>query len=912
MRALLGPLILSAALAFEPASLLGVTTVCGLRCEQLETPLGIDAPQPCLNWRIESERRGVAQAAYQIEVATSESRLRSGHPDLWDSGKVASSETVGARYSGAPLASRQHCFWKVRMWDQDGKPAESAVASWEMGLLNPADWQAKWIGRTTDPSVGAAPLLRRSFVIPGAVKQARAYVCGLGYFELYLNGRRVGDHLLDPGYTRYDRRALYVTHDITALLRPGANTLGALLGNGWFNVSNHAAWDFDKAPWRAAPKLLLQVEIEFNDGARAVIASDGSWKASDSPLVANTIYSGEVYDARREQAKWDESEFNDSSWPAALEVEPPKGRLSAQTMPPIRVDRTLEPVAITEPKPGLFVFDFGQNLSGHARLSVEGPRGATVSMKYAERLASDGRVDQADIGQHVLRFGSNQVFQTDSYILKGGGQETWSSRFTYHGFRYVELSGFPGKPTKEALRAVFFHSAVPVTGRFTCSNPLLNRIWEAARWSYLGNLQGIPTDCPHREKNGWTGDAHLAAEQAMFNYFPGAVYAKWLNDLADEQQPDGRLPGIVPTSGWGYSWGNGPAWDSALLLIPYYQYVYYGDVGSFRRHYENMKRYVDYLGARAKEGVVNIGLNDWAPFDTQTGAAITDTAYYYVDTRIVALAATVLGRADDARRYSEAASRIRQSFQDKFYHPETGLYDNGSQTALSCALYQGLVPAEHRDQVVSNLVAAVAARHGHIDTGILGAKYLLNTLTDNGRADIAYQIASQKDLPSWGWWMEQGATTLWEEWRGGASRFHIMYGDISAWFYKTLAGIAPDPAAPGFKHFLVSPHVVGDLTSAGAEYDSIRGRIASQWRLAEGVFTLDLIVPANTTATVTLPIADPETVKEGGKPAARAPGVLSLRRESGRSLMEVQSGVYHFQGPLAGPDRPATLPTGRF
>jgi alpha-L-rhamnosidase len=426
----------------------------------------------------------------------------------------------------------------------------------------------------------------------------------------------------------------------------------------------------------------------------------------------------------------------------------------------------------------------------------------------------------------------------------------------------------------------------------------LNRIWEAARWSYLGNLQGIPTDCPHREKNGWTGDAHLAAEQAMFNYFPAAVYTKWIRDIADEQQPDGRLPGIVPTGGWGYHWGNGPAWDSAFLLIPYYQYVYYGDTDLFRRHYDRMKRYVDYLTSRATNGVVNIGLNDWVPFKTKTEAGITDTAYYYVDTKIVALAAALLGKTDEARRYGELAERINQDFNRTFYHPETGVYDNGGQTALSCALYQGLVQPENDARVLSNLVDTVEKADWHIDTGILGAKYLLNTLTDHGRADVAYRIASQKDLPSWGWWIEQGATTLWEDWRGDGSRFHIMYGDIAAWFYKAIAGIHPDPATPGFKHFIIKPHVVEDLRYARAEYDSIRGRIVSDWALEGREFRLNVIIPANSRATVNLPIGDPEQVLEQGKPVSGTTGVTFLRVEEGRSVFSVQSGEYRFRGPL--------------
>jgi alpha-L-rhamnosidase len=873
-------------------------TVLALRCEQLENPLGIDAVRPRLSWKLGSNKRAQKQTACEILVASSEHALRLGQADLWDSGKVMSGDTVEIYYNGTPLTSRRQCFWKVRVWDQDGNVFESKIATWEMGLLQPSDWVAKWIGRTTNVDAPTAPLLRQNFVLDSKIRQARAYVCGLGYFELYLNGKRVGDHLLDPGYTRYDRRALYVTHDVTDLLKSGENAVGVVLGNGWFNVLNKTAWDWDKAPWRSAPKLVCQLEIEFNDGHRLVVASGSDWKTSESPIIYNTIYSGEVYDARREQAGWNLPGFHDSAWTPALLVDAPQGIISAQMMPPIRVDRTFTPASVTEPQPGVFVFDFGQNLSGNAQLSVRGPAGAEVSMRYAERLATNGLVDQADIAQHVVRFDKSQRFQTDTYILKGGARENWKSRFAYDGFRYVEVRGFPGRPDKDSLRAIFFHSDVPPTGHFECSNPLLNRIAAAAQRSYLGNLQGIPTDCPHREKNGWTGDAHLAAELGMFNFFPSAVYNKWIQDLADEQRPDGRLPGIVPSSGWGYAWGNGPAWDSAFLLIPYYQYLYYGDTDQFRRHYDSLKLYVDYLTSRAKEGIVNIGLNDWAPARTRTDAAITDTAYYFIDTKIVALAATLLGKEEDARHYQTQAASIKQAFAQRFYQPATGLYDNGSQTALSCALYQGLVEPENKDLVLSNLVAAVQKSNWHVDTGILGAKYLLNALTDNGRTDVAYRIAGQKDRPGWGWWIEQGATTLWEQWDGGASRFHVMYGDIDAWFYKALAGINPDPAAPGFKHFFVTPHVAGDLTSAGAEYDSARGEIISHWKIVNGEFRLDLTVPANTTATVSLPIIDPAQVKEGGKPVRQSVGPEFQKADDRRTVFLVPSGTYAFSGPL--------------
>ena len=512
-----------------------------LRCEHLDNPLGIDTPQPRLNWVLESKQRAEKQTAYQILAASSEALLKSDHGDLWDTGKVASDQTLHVAYAGKALGSCQRCCWKVRVWDKDGKAsAYSQPAYWEMGLLTPQDWQGQWIARTTDTNSLPAPMLRSAFTLDGKIKQARAYICGLGYYELHLNGKQIGDHLLDPGYTRYDKRALYVTYDVTDALRRGKNAVGVILGNGWYNVQTRAVWDFHKAPWRAAPKLLMQLRVEYADGRVETIGTDSRWTTSTGPITFDSIYGGETYDARAEKPGWDTPDYDDSAWAMAQVVSAPGGKLAAQMMPPIKADRVIKPVKITEPQPGVFVYDLGQNFAGFAELSVRGPAGTKVVMKYSERLGKDGTVDRADIQQHVARVDPSQQYQTDTYILDGSPITHHVSRFTYHGFQYVEVTGFPGKPTLDTLRGVFIHSAIPIAGEFECSNPLLNRIWGAGRWSYLSNLQGIPTDCPHREKNGWTGDAHLAAEQGLFNYAPAAVYTKWINDLGDEQRPDGR------------------------------------------------------------------------------------------------------------------------------------------------------------------------------------------------------------------------------------------------------------------------------------------------------------------------------------------------------------------------------------
>ena len=864
-------------------------------CENLVNPLGIDTPQPRLRWLPLSDERGQCQTAYQILVASNETALSEDRGDLWDSGKVESDLTAHIRYAGKPLAARQAAFWKVRLWDRDGKAGPwSEPALWETGITDPAQWQAQWIARNNDIHEKSAPMLRRAFTLNGAVKRARLYVSGPGYHEIRLNGGKVGDHLLDPGFTRYDKRLLYVTHDVTSMLKPGANAIGAMLGNGWYNVQYRSSWDFDKAPWRASPRLICSLHIELEDGRSLVIGSGADWKCAPGPVTFNVIYGGETYDARLEQPGWDQAGFDDSAWQPAQVVDPPEGRLVAQVMPPIKASRVLEPVAVTEPKPGVFVFDLGVNIAGFPELKVSGPAGTRVAMKMGERLLPDGTVDQEKIAKHVVKHDPSQQFQTDTYIMKGEGEERWHARFTYHGFQYVEVTGLPNKPGPDTLRGVFIHSAVPEAGEFECSNPLLNQIWQATRMAYLGNLHGIPTDCPHREKNGWTGDAHLACEQGLFNYDAVAVYEKWLNDLADEQQPSGELPGIVPTGGWGYKWGNGPAWDIAYLLIPHYLHQYQGDTTTIERHYDGMKRYVDYLGTVAKDGIVHIGLQDWAPYETKTPVELTSTNYYHRGALLVSQAAALLGKNDDAESYAKLADSIREAFHRRYYDAETGLYANGSQTSLSCAIYHDLVPASERGRVLDNLVANIDRRNGHIDAGILGSKYILNALSENGRHDVAYRMATRDTLPSWGWWISQGATTLWENWDGGKSRNHIMFGEISAWFYRHLAGINPDPAAPGFKHIIIRPRPTGDLTAARAQHDSVRGRIVSDWKIADGRFDLRVVIPPNTSATVHVPAADAAAVNERGAPANGSPGVTFLRMEDGRAVFRVTSGSYAF------------------
>jgi len=863
-----------------------------LRCEHAIDPLGIDHPQPRLGWKLSSLERGERQSAWQVQVASSV-MLLGERADLWDSGRVEAGDQLVV-YGGSALRSRQQALWRVRAWDGQGQAGPwSAPARWEMGLLASADWLGRWIAGRADPAPAPAPLLRRDIIVDGALVRARAFVCGIGYHELRINGRAVDDRLLDPGYTRFDRRALYVVHDVTALLRPGENALGVMLGTGWYNVHTKAVWGFHEAPWRGSPRLLMQVHLAYADGRAEVIISDEHWRTTDGPIRYDSIYGGETYDARCEIAGWDEPGFDDTLWTPALMLPAPGGLLSAQHAPPIRAKRRLEPRSITQPQPGVHIVDFGQAFAGHARISLDAPAGAEVTIRYGEQLNAQGLLDTAAIDEHMTKTDPALRFQIDRYISAGRGRESWEARFTYHGLRWVEIRGWPGGPSLSDIVGIEHHSDVEPIGSFSCSNPLLDAIRTATDWAYLSNLQSIPTDCPQREKNGWTGDAHLACDQGLFTYRAGMAYEKWLDDLWDEQRASGELPGIVPTGGWGYAWGNGPAWDSAYHLIAWQLYEHLGDTRPLARHYDRLVRYVDYLGTKAVADIVAIGLGDWCTAKTETPVEVTSTAYYFIDTLIVAKAARLLGKEDDARIYGERAERIRQAFIARFRKAD-GLWAEGSQCAIACALHFGLLEPADRAPSLRALIAALERTDHHLDCGILGTSYVLRVLHDGGRDDVAYRIATQDTFPSWGHWLHQGATTLWEAWNGSGSRNHIMFGDILAWMFRALGGIEPDSAHPGFARVIVKPPLIDGLSHATARHDSIRGAFVVAWRRAGTSMTIELIVPPNAEALLHVPHADPEQVREGAGLARAAVGVSFTSVVDGRAVFRVGAGSYAF------------------
>jgi alpha-L-rhamnosidase len=878
---------MTSAEADESTSSMQVT---GLLCEYLKDPLGIDTPAPRLSWALESSERGQKQTAYQI-VVTGDAGT------LWDTGKVVSSAQSHVGYAGKPLVSRQRVTWKVRAWDAHDQPsAWSAPASWEMAFLRPEDWEGMWIAGTdtliTPPA--PAPYLRRTFTTSKTIRSAHVYMAGVGYSELYVNGKKISDHVLDPGFTRFDRRILYVTHDVTSSLGMGNNTVGVVLGNGFLNQHAPDAWNFETAPWRVTPRLLFQLHIDYDDGTSEIIVSDETWKVSTGPIVFDGIRNGESYDARLEKPDWAAPTYQeDASWKAPLVVKSPGGELSAQMFPPQKVLQTLDAVKVTQATTGAYVFDFGQNTAGWSQLSIAGPAGTKITLRYGEKVAANGTVDQSGIDQFVKA----GAFQTDTYTLKGQGTETWEPRFVYHGFRYVEMSGFPGTPTAANLKARVVHTAFDEVGTFSSSNDLLNRIQTAILWSYRANFQSIPTDCPQREKNGWMADAHISAELAMFNFANAAGYSKWMRDLRDEMKPDGELPGIVPTGGWGYDWGNGPAWDSAIFVIPWYLYEYYGDQQVLEANYDYFKRYLDYVGTKNYLAQNPSGwLGDWVPANDVTPEAVTHSGYHTSDARIAAATARMLGQMDDATKFDAVAAQVKKDFLAKFFTPATAQVAGDTQTALATALYQNLLDDADRPRVTERLLAKISARNDHLDTGVLGIKYLPWVLTDSGHADVFYKIANQQDFPSWGYMLAQGATTLWEDWAGKeGSKDHIFLGDISAWFYRGLGGINPDITGPGFAKIIIRPEVVGDLKWAKAETRTLRGLVRSEWHTETGDLVLTIVIPVNSTATVYVPAVNKGNVT--------ADGATFLRTEGNRQVYGVDSGTYTFTA-KGGPNAP--------
>ncbi len=831
-------------------------TVTDLKCEYLINPIGIDSPSPRFVWQIATEKQGKSQTAYEIIVSTDSLTVAKGKGTNWDSGKITSTLSL-TNYDGNLLNPFTKYFWCVKIWDEKGIPSRwSPISVFETGMMNVGNWQGDWISDSRDIDLKPAPWFRKEFTSPKSILSAHAYIAVGGLYELYINGEKVGNHRLDPMYTRFDRRILYVAHDVTKMLHEGENAVGVLLGNGWYNHQSTAVWYFDEAPWRARPKFCIDLHITYSDSTKQIISSGTDWKTALSDVVFNSIYTAEHQDARLKQTGWNKPGFDDSGWTEAIPVSSPSNNIVAQNLYPIRNVMEIPVKEMVKFSSTNYLFDFGRNISGVTKLKIKGDAGTEVRLIHAERLGENGKVDLSNIDVHYRPTDDSDPFATDIYNLSGGEDE-FMPHFNYKGFQYVEVkSSKPIELTEESLTAYFMHSDIPVAGNINSSNPTLNKIWEATNNSYLSNLFGYPTDCPQREKNGWTGDAHIAIETGLYNFDGITIYEKWLADHRDEQQPNGVLPAIIPTSGWGYTWANGPDWTSTIAIIPWNIYLFYGDSRLLNQCYENIKLYVDHINSESPEGLTEWGLGDWVPVNSITPKEFTSSVYYYTDVAILAKAAQLFSHQSDFEKYTRLKEKIRNAINNKYLNKETGIYGSGLQTELSVALYWGIVPDSLKSKVAENLATRVIQDNKHIDVGLLGTKAVLNALSENGFAELAYEVALQETYPSWGWWIVNGATTLYENWNIESDRDlsmnHIMFGEIGAWFYKGLGGIFPDPENPGFKNIILKPNFISSLEYFESSHNCPYGKIISKWKRESNNIIYTVSVPPNSSATLFL------------------------------------------------------------
>ena len=866
----------------------GVTPA-NLRCEYRVDPRGVEAVQPRLSWVLESSARGQSQSAYQILVASSRRGLDADQADLWDSGKAASHESMNIPYGGKPLSSHRRCYWKVRVWDRRGVPSEwSPVASWSMGILKPEDWQASWIAwsRTVINS-GPLPIFRREFTTTCKVSRATVYISGLGFFELYLNGRKVGDHVLEPGWTNYRRTNLYTAYDVEDFLRPGTNAIGVLLGNGMYNVAGGRYVKFTGSFGR--PKFILHLRLEFDDGTTQSLVSNREWKVAPSPIRFSCIYGGEDYDAREEQPGWNEPGFKAKGWEPAAGIDAPRDTLVSQTQPPIKMMQVFHPVKISEPAPGIHVYDLGQNFAGWPQITVRGRAGAEVRLTPGELLDEKGFVTQRSSGGPTYF----------TYTLKGGGPETWHPRFSYYGFRYVQVEG---DAEVTDLEGQFLHAAAPTAGEFSCSNSLFNRIHQLIDAAVRSNLASVVTDCPHREKLGWLEVPYLMASSIGYDFELSSYFPKISRDMRDAQTLEGLIPDIAPEyTIFPDGFRDSPEWGSAMVMIPWWSYRQYGDRRVLEDSLPAMVRYVDYLGTKAQDHILAYGLGDWYDIgpgepgvSKLTPLGVTATATYYQDLRVVEMASRLLGREADADRYAALADQVKEAFNRRFFDPQTGQYATGSQTAQAMPLVLDLCPPAARTRVLEHLVDDVTRRGNQQTAGDIGYHYLVRALLDAGRSDVLFAMTNRTDPPSYGAQLARGATSLTEAWDANpaSSQNHCMLGHIEEWFYAGLAGIEAN-----FDHLTIKPWPVGELTWVKAWHDTVRGRVESSWKRDDSGFELTIRIPANASATVFLPGSSLEHVTESGRPASQSEGVRYLRQEGSALVFEVTSGPYNFRVP---------------
>ncbi|MBD2868543.1 alpha-L-rhamnosidase [Paenibacillus arenilitoris] len=881
------------------------------KTEYAVNPVGIDSLRPRLFWRLESDERGVRQTAYQVVVASSREKLDRGDADMWDSGKTVSGESIQIVYAGSALRSEGEYFWKVRVWDsRDEVSPWSETAYWTMGILSRGEWQAKWIGRRPNPGLAMqpSPYMRKSFAVKPNVRRAVVYATALGLFKLRVNGSAVG-HLFAPGWTDYDKRVQVHAYDVTDQIKQGENAIAVILGDGWYAGT---VGFLGKRVYGERPFFLMQASIEYEDGSRELVVSDGSWRAAEGPIRYSDMIEGETYDARLELTGWDQPGYDDSGWESPDVRSGYNGLLVAAAEPPIRITETVKPVAVRKTEAGTYIFDMGQNMVGWTEVTVRGEAGTRITLSHAEMLNPDGSLYLDNLRAAV---------QQDHYVLKGGGEERYEPHFTFHGFRYVELIGYPGEADLTTIAGKVIHSDTPAAGRLETNDPMVNQLYSNIVWGQRGNFLSVPTDCPQRdERLGWTGDAQIFARTASYNRDVSRFFTKYMRDIADAQQPSGAFTDVAPDAGWirhkmwntRLNWfaPDNAGWGDAGVIIPWTLYLMYGDKRILEEHYDAMSRWVDYLKDNGSDLIrpdyANYG--DWLSIGADTPNEVLATAYFAYSTKLLAAIAGVLGKTEDHSRYAALFGQIAEAFRREFVSGD-GFVRGDTQTVYVLALQFGLLTEELKPKATRRLTENIRARGNRLSTGFLGVGYLLPALTDSGEQDIAYELLTQEAFPSWMYSIKHGATTIWERWDGWTeengfqtpsmnSFNHYSLGSVGEWMFRYMAGIEADPAEPGFRHAIIRPRPGGRLNRVKAGYESLYGTISVEWSLEAGSrLTLEVEVPANAGATVHVPGANVEP--DGEDAGLSAAGCTLLTQEKQASVYRIGSGKYRFTSSLA-------------
>jgi alpha-L-rhamnosidase len=837
-----------------------------LQCEFQKKPKGIDVDRPRFSWKYDGDKL-FDQFGFQIQIATNNSLLEAGKADVIITKEIFS-KLSNSEIQLPSLKNKSIYYWRVIAWNADKSiVTTSKMASFETGIKSFANWQSKWISDGFDKDHKPSTLLRKTFDSSKKPIKATLYVSSGGYNKIFINGKRVTNEVLTPAYTQFDKRILYCVHNVTDLVTAGKNSIAAVLGNGWYNIQSLAVWNFDQAEWRARPKLLCELEIEYNDGTHTTIVSDASWRSATGPYLFNNLYSGDLFDARLEQKGWLMANFNDSDWKVAKIVTPPTTHIESQLMPGITENEVVTPVSVKSFAPNIYVVDFGKNFAGYCKLDFKAPKGTQITLKYGEQLQKSGRLSQDHINKYfqkegplVKRLGpkpiidSSEVFQMDRYYCSGDKNESFIPDFTYHGFQYVEIeSSAPIDINKESVKGIFIHTNLPKVGSFECSNSTLNKLHAATMQSYLSNIHSIPTDCPTREKNGWTADAYISIDLALLNYDGILFYEKWMRDFIDNQNTEGKIAGIVPSAGWGYIDWVGPTWDVAMFAIPDALFSYYGQTRAIEQLYPTLEKYLNYLQTREKNGMITFGIGDWVPVNTKTPTDFTTMCSYFYMNKLMSKFSTLIHK--DHSKYEKKTLELKEIINNKYFNEQALSYINASPTSYAYPLYIGLAPDQFKQQLATKLNETIVKNNYKVDFGMLGSRYVPRVLAEFGFQETVMKMLLNDNPASWTSWIKDGLTTL-PEWfqkdeYDKASLNHVFLGDISAWMTNYLVGIRQAENSNGFQNIIIKPFYSKDIDSAKGEYLSVNGKISAAWVRKNNKIQLKLTIPQNCKATVT-------------------------------------------------------------